>query len=209
MSILKKYISEGEHQQQDFKHRIDDQKKIARSLAAFANTKGGKLLIGVKDNGKISGINPEEEFHMIQGASDVYCQPNVQFQSTVHQEDLKLVLEIQIEEFPHRFVKCLDEEGQWNYYIRFNDQNIKANRIIILFWKLQLKPIDKPLVFKNSELVTLQKIQENQNSTLSKLFRLIDLPKKEIEHALALLLHWKMINWTFEEGSYKYFTINI
>lgn len=45
----------------DFKFEISDSKKIARSLVAFANTDGGRLLIGVKDNGVISGIRSEEE----------------------------------------------------------------------------------------------------------------------------------------------------
>jgi len=50
-----KLIEEGEHQQQDFKFEISDARKIAKSLSAFSNTDGGRLLIGVKDNGKIAG----------------------------------------------------------------------------------------------------------------------------------------------------------
>ena len=49
-------IAEGEHQQQDFKTRIDDSRKIARTLVAFANADGGRMLIGVKDNGTVSGV---------------------------------------------------------------------------------------------------------------------------------------------------------
>ena len=45
--------------------RIDDAAKIARTLVAFANTDGGRLLIGVKDNGAVTGANQEEEYHMI------------------------------------------------------------------------------------------------------------------------------------------------
>ncbi len=52
MPSLNELIAQGEHVQQDFKFRIDDQRKIARTLCAFANTKGGRLLIGVKDNRK-------------------------------------------------------------------------------------------------------------------------------------------------------------
>src|SRR5690554_1430054 len=77
VDILKSYIREGEHQTQDFKFRVDDSKKIARTLAAFANTDGGRLLIGVKDNGKVVGVNPEEEFHVIQGAASLYCKPEL------------------------------------------------------------------------------------------------------------------------------------
>ena len=45
---LQQLIAEGEHQQQDFKFEISDARKIARSLSAFSNTDGGRLLIGVK-----------------------------------------------------------------------------------------------------------------------------------------------------------------
>ena len=42
MSTLADLISEGEHVNQDFKFRIDEQKKIARTLCSFANTSGGR-----------------------------------------------------------------------------------------------------------------------------------------------------------------------
>ncbi len=40
-SYIKDLIAEGEHQRLDFKFEISDSKKIARTLAAFANTNGG------------------------------------------------------------------------------------------------------------------------------------------------------------------------
>ena len=54
---IQQLITEGEHVHQDFKFAISDARKIAKSLSAFANTGGGRLLIGVKDNGKIAGIH--------------------------------------------------------------------------------------------------------------------------------------------------------
>ena len=59
-------ISQGENLNLDFKFEISDAKKIARTFSAFANTKGGKLLIGVKDNGAIAGIRTDEEIFMIE-----------------------------------------------------------------------------------------------------------------------------------------------
>ena len=53
-SYIQKLIAEGEHQKQDFKFAISDIRKIAKSISAFSNTEGGRLLIGVKDNGKMS-----------------------------------------------------------------------------------------------------------------------------------------------------------
>jgi predicted HTH transcriptional regulator len=56
------YIAQGEHLQQDFKFEISDARKISKTLVAFSNSQGGRLLIGVKDNGRIAGIRSEEEF---------------------------------------------------------------------------------------------------------------------------------------------------
>ena len=48
-------------------------------LVAFANTDGGRLLIGVKDNGKIAGVRSEEEKYMIETAAQLYCIPEVEY----------------------------------------------------------------------------------------------------------------------------------
>ena len=59
-------IREGEHQQQDFKYRVADACKLAKTVSAFANTDGGRLLIGVRDDGHLSGVRSEEEIYMMQ-----------------------------------------------------------------------------------------------------------------------------------------------
>ena len=78
-------IAEGEHQQQDFKFEISDARKIAKTLSAFANTDGGKLLIGVKDNGKIAGVRSDEEQYMIEAAAGLYCSPEVNYTMQTYQ----------------------------------------------------------------------------------------------------------------------------
>ena len=62
-------IEEGEHEHQDFKFAVSDARKIARSLSAFANNDGGRLLIGVKDNGAIAGVRNEEDIFVLRAAS--------------------------------------------------------------------------------------------------------------------------------------------
>jgi predicted HTH transcriptional regulator len=76
MPGLRDMLNEGEHQQQDFKFRVDDARKIARTLVAFANTDGGRLLIGVKDNGKVVGVNAEEDFYVAEAAARVHSKPS-------------------------------------------------------------------------------------------------------------------------------------
>ncbi|MFM9985970.1 MAG: helix-turn-helix domain-containing protein [Flavobacteriales bacterium] len=65
MPYIENKIAEGEHQRLDFKYAVNDSRKIAISLSAFANTDGGTLLIGVRDNGSIAGVKPDEEIHMV------------------------------------------------------------------------------------------------------------------------------------------------
>ena len=53
---IKQLIFEGESVNLDFKKTITSCEKIAKTLVAFANNKGGRLLVGVLDNGTIKGV---------------------------------------------------------------------------------------------------------------------------------------------------------
>ncbi len=53
--LIKELIKKGEHQQLEFK-TVVHKKSIAKSLCAFLNTDGGRILIGVSDTGEIIGI---------------------------------------------------------------------------------------------------------------------------------------------------------
>lgn len=75
--FVKQLILEGEGEQLELKQQISSQEKIAKTLAGFANSKGGILLIGISDQGKIIGIDTEEERYMISAANDSYCIPKV------------------------------------------------------------------------------------------------------------------------------------
>lgn len=128
-------IEQGEHQQQDFKFEVSDSRKIARTLSAFANTDGGRLLIGVKDNGKIAGIQGEEEFYMIEAASEMYTNPVIPFQSTYWNIGGKNVLEIYIEPGNDKPYTAPDKDNNPKAYIRVKDENILANDVLVLAWK--------------------------------------------------------------------------
>ena len=69
---IRELISQGEHEEQDFKFAISDARKIARSVSAFANNRGGRLLVGVKDNGTIAGVRSEEDIFVVEQAARMY-----------------------------------------------------------------------------------------------------------------------------------------
>ena len=128
-------IEEGEHQQLDFKFEVSDSKKIARTLSAFANTDGGRLLIGVKDNGNISGIRSEEEYYMIEAASKMYTRPEVPFEATRWEVNGKTILGVYIAPSPDRPHTAPDKDDKYKAYIRVADENILANEVLMLAWQ--------------------------------------------------------------------------
>lgn len=205
MESIKTLIRQGEHQQQDFKFRIDDSRKIARTLSAFANTDGGRLLIGVKDNGKITGINPEEEIHMIEAAADMYCSPKLSFSSRVWQEDMRLVLEIAVEK-SNELIYSKNEEGAWKIYVRRKDHTLLANKILLSYWKEQKKQHSRPEKFGDDERRILTLLANNERLTLSQLYKLSGLGKKDVDRMLVVFLCWEVIEMELTEEATWYRT---
>jgi predicted HTH transcriptional regulator len=204
MASLNELISEGEHLHQDFKFRVDDQRKIARTLCAFANTEGGRLLIGVKDNRKIVGCDPQEEFHMIEGAAKLFCQPEVKFTSKIWQEDFRLVLEVNIEPSENKPHKAKDDEGRWKPYIRIKDHTTAVNKILEWVWHEQKKNTSKPEKFDTEELLLLKIIHDEQPITLSKLYRRSKLQMRKVDKLLVLFICWDLVEMSFESDGVYY-----
>ena len=127
-------IGQGEGLHLDFKFGITDAAKIARSLSAFANTDGGKLLIGVKDNGAIRGIQSEEEFFMIENAAQNYCKPVVHFKSKEWMMRGKKVLEVSIPVSDKKPHKAPDKEGKFKAFFRLEDENLLASGVQMKVW---------------------------------------------------------------------------
>jgi predicted HTH transcriptional regulator len=122
-------ILEGEHEHQDFKYQITDARKIARSIAAFANNSGGHLLIGVKDNGNIAGVRSDEEIYMIETAAQMYCRPEQQVSFKVYNINGKSVVKADIPEAVVKPVEAPDDNGVWHVYYRVADENVLASRL--------------------------------------------------------------------------------
>lgn len=206
MSDLQRKIAQGEGVTLDFKFRIDDQKKIARTLAAFANTEGGSLLIGVKDSGKIAGANPEEEYYMIEGAADLHTKPKVEFSSQVWQEGHHLVLEIIVEKSNSKH-SAKDENDVWKTYVRVDDHTLLGNKILNKVWYLKERGVERPEKFDDEALDFIRLINELEPVSLSKLYRKSDLPLKKVDGLLATLVVWNIVEMNISENGTTYSVI--
>lgn len=199
---LYKLIEEGEHQQQDFKFCINDSKKIAKSLVAFANTIGGRLLIGVKDNGKVIGISTDEEYYMVESAAKIFSKPPIGFTTKQWHTEGKTVLEISVqpsEKKPH-FAK--DESGKWLAYIRIKDENVLAHHIQLVVWKKQNSPKGIHFTYSEDEKFLIDYLQKNEGITFSKFIRLAHISRKKAEEVLSNFVIMDVINMqTSREGT--------
>ncbi|MDX5478626.1 MAG: ATP-binding protein [Cyclobacteriaceae bacterium] len=82
---LKELLKLSENETLDFKQGINKSSRIAKTLIAFANTKGGKIAVGISDKKKLTGIDPEEEIFMLEKANKEYCSPPIQMSYTVYE----------------------------------------------------------------------------------------------------------------------------
>ncbi len=202
---IEKHILEGEHENQDFKFQITDTSKIAISLCAFANTTGGRLLIGVKDNGRIAGVRSEEEFYMIQAAADMHTLPPVPFKALEHEIEGKKVLEIivpQSQEKPH-----YHKSERPTVYIRKDDENIVASPVLFTYLKNHFsKAQPKPVVwtFTDVEKEVLAKLYEEGPISLKDLSRSTKMRRPQLIQWLALWQSWKLVEEIYEDGKYTY-----
>ncbi len=119
---LRAYIFEGEHEKQDFKRFISSAAKIAKTICAFANGKGGRLLIGVDDHGSIHHVDVEEEMYMAYEAATQYCHPPVEVNFIVHVDGETEVLEVDVKEGQQLPYSAKDEKGNWKIYSREGDK---------------------------------------------------------------------------------------
>ncbi|HDP54274.1 MAG TPA: ATP-binding protein [Bacteroidetes bacterium] len=181
-------IKQGEHQTLDFKHSISDSKKIARSLAAFANTDGGILLIGVKDNGNVSGVNFDEEYYMLEAAAEMYCKPEVKFSVTRWDINKKVVLEVLVKPNHKNLYKALDKDGKWKAFFRVNDENLLATPLRVKVWNAirYRKPIKISLTPQDQVLI--EYLNKQKQVTVDECSRAAFLPHKEAEQRLINLV---------------------
>ena len=192
----------GEGQTTEFKFRVDSQRKIAKTLVAFANSDGGTIYIGVKDNGSIAGVRGEEELFMIEGATDLHTRPPVQFHHEGIEIQGKVVLAIVIPPSTTRPHEAREEEGassrEWSAYFRQGAANFRANGVLLQLWRTQ--QLEKSLSETEQRVLHVLKNADSRVS-VTQVFKSVGLSMKEVEHALATLIAWGIADyWAGEKG---------
>ncbi len=186
-------IKQGEHQQLDFKHKIDDARKLARAMSAFANSCGGTLLIGVKDNGSIVGIKSDEELYMLQSAAEYYSKPKISYKVEIIEIENKTILKVSIpvsKKLPH-FVK--NENGQWQAYYRVDDKNILLNQLAVQILKNVHKNRRRQHILRSYELKIISLFNEHSILNIKNIEEKTLLPFSIIQKSLIKLIQLNIL----------------
>ncbi len=203
---IRSLIAQGEHQQLDFKFEITDARKIARTLSAFSNTSGGRLLIGVKDNGRISGVRSDEEYYMVESAATLYCKPELSFDSRIHQVEGKNILEIYIAPSEHKPVYARDENKRWMAYIRVADESMLADIVQLRIWtgegeKEGENTRDLLLEFTRKEQILLSTLKGAPGASLSRLKEDTGFRRKELVDLMTKLVRFDVVEMVVIDGA--------
>ncbi len=203
-SYLKKLIAEGENQRLDFKYCISDSRKIARTLAAFANSDGGILLIGVRDNGSIAGIRSDEEYYMVDTASELFCRPKITYTIKQHPAGQKTILEVEVIKGSKRPYQAKDENGKWLSYFRHHDQNLLANNVLLQVWKKTEKGSGVLVKFGKTENSLMEYLSKHGSISFSRYRKIAHISAYRAEMILANLLIFKVLIMNASEKGITY-----
>jgi predicted HTH transcriptional regulator len=203
-NYLRKLIAEGENQHLDFKYCVSDSRKIARTLSAFANSDGGRLLIGVRDNGSVAGIKSDEEIYMVDTAAHLFCRPEITFIANQHTTGGKTVLEVVVIKGDKRPYKAKDENGKWLPYFRHHDQNLVANKVLLQVWRKEGKKMGVLVKFGKSENSLMDHLSKNGSITLSKFRKIAGISSYRAESILANLILFKVLKMKASEKGFSY-----
>ena len=203
-NYLKKLITEGENQQLDFKYCISDSRKIARTLTAFANSDGGRLLIGVRDNGSIAGIRSDEEFYMVDTAAQLFCRPEIAFTIKQHMTGGKTILEVVVIKGNKRPYQAKDENGRWLTYFRHNDQNLVANKVLLQVWRKEERGSGVLVKFGRAENFLMEYLGHHGSITISKFKKISHISSYKAESILANLIIFKVLIMKASEKGFTY-----
>lgn len=186
---IKALILQGEGEKLDFKNKISNCEKIAKTLVAFANTKGGRLLVGVADDGTIKGVkNEEEEKYMLDRAGRLYCRPAIELHYDEIYCDDKLVLVAHIAESDTKPHYAMDEHHKWWVYMRVEDKSLLAGKVMVDVLHRSQHAKGMLLKYTEKEKQLLTYLHTNGTAQLSELCQHLQLSKRRTQRMLVNLI---------------------
>lgn len=189
---LKRHISRGEGQYLEFKKKANHPEKIVKELVAFANTGGGLLVLGVDDDGTLSGTrNIEGEAFILEDAIKKWVRPKPAYEvEVIKLNEKKGIALFRIEEGNRKpyNVKLEGDEGKGRAYVRSGEESLQASREMREIIRRRLKPGNIGFEFGEKEKILMQYIEESGKITIPEFRRVAKIPKFVASRTLIKLV---------------------
>lgn len=185
---LKNLVAQGEGLTLEFKRKAAFPDKIVREMIAFANTKGGILLVGIGDDLSIPGLKyPEDESYVIRQALQK-CTPPLSYTETfIPIGNARTVLQYVISEStvkPHGLLVGADRKES---FVRVEDKSIKASREVREIVRRLSQQRDIHFQYGDYEQMLMQYLDKHPSITLQTFVAISGLKKSMAARKLVLL----------------------
>jgi hypothetical protein len=186
---LRKLVSLGEGLTLEFKRKASFPEKIVREMIAFANTKGGVLLVGINDDGTIPGLkHPEDDAYVIREALKKVKPPIELEEEYISIGNARTVIQYTIPESNKKPHAAHIKPQTWESYVRVNDQSIKASREMIEITRRAQKKKDIRFHYGEHEKWLMKYLDVHQSITLEKFIELTRVKRFYASKKLVLLV---------------------
>ena len=206
---LSQLVSLGEGANLEFKRKVPRAERIAKEIIAFANTHGGRLLLGVDDNGTITGLRDvEEEEFVLRRAMEAHSEPRVEFTvervPVANRRDVVVVAVPESASKPHFLVGV--NGGEKTAYVRVKDKSVEASPEAVRMMRTQEGGDGITFEFGEKELMLMRYLDSYGRITVKQFAKLANVPRRRASHTLVLLARANILRLHADHG-HDYFTL--
>ncbi len=181
-------VKTGESGFLEFKRTISSPEKVAREIAAFANTRGGILLIGVNDNKSVIGVESYYEEEMaLEKALDYYCQPAVDADIEILPYYERELIIVRIPEAEKKPI-YVDADGKRTVYIREKDKSLQASKEVAAVLRNSTSQRGIHFQYGPNEQRLFRYLGEYDRITVSEFANLVNISQRRASRALTNLV---------------------
>ena len=210
---LLELIEEGESLTCEFKRKFSTTEKIVREMIAFANTKGGYLIIGVDDDKEIFGVESEKaEAELIYDAAKNFCEPPLDVSIDYVEVKGKEVVVVEVFESqnkPHRIQDYLNEldVNKSVVTIRVNDKSVQASKEMIRILKSQSSElILKKYSIGSNEKAVFEFLDKYERITVKELSNYVNISERRASRTLVKLVRANLLFLHTKDNGEEFFT---
>lgn len=206
-------IEEGENIQCEFKRHFTTPEKIAREMIAFANTKGGYILLGIDDDKKIIGVESEKsEAEMISDAANNYCEPPLEFKINYIMYQGKEVVCVTVPESNNKPHRLQDYQEDFDItkaivLIRVNDKSMKASKEMVRIMRANAGNLTlQKYTIGTTEKNVFEYLAKKERISVKELSNLVNISDRRASRTLVKMVRANLLVIHTKDNGEEFFT---